>query len=312
MALRFSCLFGFVAVVLLAVWYEPGPARRATALVLGTGWSLADVVSGTYARPEDTGRKAKPRAVAQKTARKSKKGSELARRNLGDGYRTVCVRLCDGYYFPVSAAATPAEFERDERACQSSCTSPAKLFVYRNKDGAPETMTDLTGLPYADLANAFQYRASYESSCTCTPAPWTEAAANRHRLYAAKEAASQGDHSADLARIPLEAAVRAEERQARARTGADLVVARAPEMKSIAEAHRSLKRRLAERTPAVERKARVVRTATAQPGRVRAMRSAAAFAAPRSVRMTRRAGAQPVNGRSVRLSESRGVILVTR
>ena len=41
----------------------------------------------------------------------------------GDGapsgtYRTVCVRTCDGYYFPISYSTVPSRFADDQRACQ--------------------------------------------------------------------------------------------------------------------------------------------------------------------------------------------------
>ncbi len=34
-------------------------------------------------------------------------------------YRTLCVRTCDGYYFPMSNASSPSDFERDQSNCQS-------------------------------------------------------------------------------------------------------------------------------------------------------------------------------------------------
>jgi hypothetical protein len=315
---RLSCLLALAAAALFWVSIQPEPARVATQAVLGSAWTLSDLVSGTYARPrEAVRRKAKVQRVAdtRKRARKARKAeTRLARsrmkrppmRNLASGYRTLCVRLCDGYYFPISAAATPGEFQRDEAKCQSSCSSPAKLFVYGNKGGSPETMTDLEGMPYGTLANAFQYRVSYEASCTCSPAPWTEEAANRHRLYALNEAAAAGDHAAEIARIPVAAAVEAGERAARARTGADLVVASVPQMKAIADARRGgVTRRVAERTPVATRKARVIRTAAAQPARPRVLRSGTAFPAPRTVRVVQRA-------RPVRFSETRGLIYVMR
>src|SRR5262245_22590239 len=39
----------------------------------------------------------------------------------GDTYRTVCVRTCDGYYFPISYSTTPASFPNDEQVCQRMC-----------------------------------------------------------------------------------------------------------------------------------------------------------------------------------------------
>ncbi len=36
-------------------------------------------------------------------------------------YRTVCVRSCDGGYFPISFATVPARFPDDERTCKAQC-----------------------------------------------------------------------------------------------------------------------------------------------------------------------------------------------
>jgi Protein of unknown function (DUF2865) len=100
------------------------------------------------------------------------------------GYRTVCVRLCDGAFFPVSTATVPGMFERDEATCKTSCNSPAELYVYRTADGSPETMEDLEGRPYVRLTTAFQFRVAYDASCTCKPHPWQDASIALHRRYA--------------------------------------------------------------------------------------------------------------------------------
>lgn len=48
-------------------------------------------------------------------------------------YHTVCVRTCDGYYFPVSYSTVPSHFPEDARACQRECpATEAFLYTYRN------------------------------------------------------------------------------------------------------------------------------------------------------------------------------------
>ena len=39
-------------------------------------------------------------------------------------YRTICVRLCDGYFFPVSFSTLPNHFPRDADICQQKCAAP--------------------------------------------------------------------------------------------------------------------------------------------------------------------------------------------
>jgi hypothetical protein len=99
-------------------------------------------------------------------------------------YRTVCVRLCDGYYWPISFATTTDNFERDENVCTRSCGSPAHLYYHLNPGGAPEEMLSLDGTPYTDLGNAFLYRSTYDPGCKCRPHPWEAESIERHKAYA--------------------------------------------------------------------------------------------------------------------------------
>jgi hypothetical protein len=99
-------------------------------------------------------------------------------------FRTVCVRLCDGYYWPISFATTEDNFERDEASCARSCDGPVKLYTYRNPGAEIEDMEDLKGHPYKRLTTAFQFRTTYEPSCKCKAHPWEQEAKDKHRLYA--------------------------------------------------------------------------------------------------------------------------------
>lgn len=60
-------------------------------------------------------------------------------------YRTLCVRACDGYYFPVSFSTLPSNFSHDTQQCQSQCAAPAELFVYRNPGEEAEQMVSIDG-----------------------------------------------------------------------------------------------------------------------------------------------------------------------
>ncbi len=87
-------------------------------------------------------------------------------------YRTLCVRKCDGYYFPISFSTVPARFAADEQTCQSMCPGAnAALYIYRNPGEEVGQMVSLTGEPYSALPTAFRYRQEYDAACTCgTPA----------------------------------------------------------------------------------------------------------------------------------------------
>ena len=85
-------------------------------------------------------------------------------------YRTMCVRLCDGYYFPVSYQTLPSRFGVDQNACSQRCAAPADLYVYRNPGGEVEQMISTRGLPYTELETAFKYRKQVIEGCSCSQA----------------------------------------------------------------------------------------------------------------------------------------------
>jgi hypothetical protein len=92
-------------------------------------------------------------------------------------YRTVCVRLCDGYYFPISYATVPEAFSRDANACTSQCAAPAELFYYQNPGAEVEQATSLSGIPYTTLKNAWLYRKQLVKGCSCKAAEYAQNAA---------------------------------------------------------------------------------------------------------------------------------------
>jgi hypothetical protein len=89
-------------------------------------------------------------------------------------YRTLCVRLCDGYYFPVSFSTLPNHFQRDADLCQSKCAAPAELFYHQNPGGGVEQMVSVNGQqPYTSLKSAFRYRKEYVQGCSCKQSEYT-------------------------------------------------------------------------------------------------------------------------------------------
>lgn len=88
-------------------------------------------------------------------------------------YRTVCVRLCDGYYFPVSFSTLPNHFQRDEDACHSKCASPASLYYHQNPGAGMEQAVEArSNVPYTQLKSAFLYRKQYVNGCSCKMAEY--------------------------------------------------------------------------------------------------------------------------------------------
>jgi hypothetical protein len=191
-------------------------AQKAFQMAEGGGDSWIDSLrSGQYfrdrrsesSRSSDSRERSRERSAARSEGRKRERSAQRASATrvgalsqdwsawgkAGNTHRTLCVRLCDGFYWPINFAATRGEFERDAAVCQKSCNSPVALYTYPNPGGTPEEMVSLEGEPYASLKNAFVYRISYRESCKCKPHPWEKEAQEQHATYAREEAQAAAD-----------------------------------------------------------------------------------------------------------------------
>ncbi|WP_454684651.1 DUF2865 domain-containing protein [Ancylobacter moscoviensis] len=93
-------------------------------------------------------------------------------------YRTVCVRTCDGFFFPISFSASPSRFPSDEAQCQRQCPgTEARLFAYRNPGEDIEQAVGTNGQTYMSLPNALLYKKQFVAACSCRPAGmnWAQA-----------------------------------------------------------------------------------------------------------------------------------------
>jgi Protein of unknown function (DUF2865) len=87
---------------------------------------------------------------------------------LAGTYRTLCVRSCDGYYFPISYSTVPGKFAEDEQICRRMCpAAEVTLFSHRNPGEDVATAVSGTGRRYAEMPNAFSYRKQYNAACSC-------------------------------------------------------------------------------------------------------------------------------------------------
>ncbi len=80
--------------------------------------------------------------------------------------RPVCVRLCDGFFFPVPASTGPNADA--EAVCRALCPSAgvALYFLPGNSDRI-EDAANARGEPYSALPAAFRYRSAGAPACGC-------------------------------------------------------------------------------------------------------------------------------------------------
>lgn len=118
-------------------------------------------------------------------------------------YRTVCVRLCDGYFFPVSFSTLPNHFERDAEACQSKCAAPAELYYYQNPGGSAEQMQSFrSSAPYTELKSAFRYKKEFVSGCSCKQAEFLPEGGAPQQSGAATPGTAPGAPPVSTASVP--------------------------------------------------------------------------------------------------------------
>jgi Protein of unknown function (DUF2865) len=87
-------------------------------------------------------------------------------RAMGGG-RLVCVKTCDGAYFPLTTP--PGGGQSANEMCQSLCPGTETLaFAYPGGDeGITRAVSLSDNKAYTSLANAFKYRKTFDESCAC-------------------------------------------------------------------------------------------------------------------------------------------------
>lgn len=98
---------------------------------------------------------------------------------ISGNFRTICVRTCDGYYFPISYSVPSSRFADDAQACQRMCpAAQVSLYAYHNPgEEVQQAVSTTDGQPYTSLPTAFQYRREFNAACSCRRAgqSWADA-----------------------------------------------------------------------------------------------------------------------------------------
>jgi hypothetical protein len=96
---------------------------------------------------------------------------EISQPSAEGGYRTLCVRTCDGAFFPISPNTPPADFGRDAAQCQRMCPdTKTELYYSRLSQEAEDMVSTITGRPYREMPTAFAYRnraPGRSGECSC-------------------------------------------------------------------------------------------------------------------------------------------------
>lgn len=96
----------------------------------------------------------------------------LPRADMLSPVSTMCVRTCDGGFFPISSNATSVDFGRDAQTCAKMCPGIETQLFYRDVASTESSnmISVATGTPYSAMKNAFAYKnraPGEKSACAC-------------------------------------------------------------------------------------------------------------------------------------------------
>jgi hypothetical protein len=103
------------------------------------------------------------------------------------GDRLVCVRTCDGYFFPLENK--PAGTTTATELCKALCPNADVAVYHAPRDGNIEDAVSENGKPYMQLANALRYQRSYDPACSCKKPEetWAQTLQKAERMIASRK-----------------------------------------------------------------------------------------------------------------------------
>lgn len=140
---------------------------------------------------------AQPQAVDPNTPISEEPGTP----QLG-GSKTVCVRTCDGYYFPLATAGSTSP----DTMCQALCPgAETKAFsMPASDDGLTRAISVSTRTPYTSLPNAFRFQKNISTSCYCKTdeQKWSDVLQRAEQLLDQRDTIISAERAEELSRAP--------------------------------------------------------------------------------------------------------------
>ncbi|MGC2785471.1 MAG: DUF2865 domain-containing protein [Roseiarcus sp.] len=101
------------------------------------------------------------------------------------GSYAVCVRTCDGSFFPVSYSGAGSRADSLEEVCRALCPNADMALYSFPFGGTIEEAASPTGEPYANLPNAGKFEKTFDPNCSCRRKgqSWAEALADAEARY---------------------------------------------------------------------------------------------------------------------------------
>ncbi len=83
------------------------------------------------------------------------------------GGEAVCVRSCDGAFFPVTYSAGGSQLDSLADRCRALCPATETTLYTLPVNGQIEQAVSINGARYMDSPTALRYRKSFDAACSC-------------------------------------------------------------------------------------------------------------------------------------------------
>lgn len=104
------------------------------------------------------------------------------------GSMAICVRACDGGFFPISYSARRGNLEALSELCKAQCPNAEVELYTRSPWRELESAVSMDGRSYSEHPNALKFAKSVDPTCSCKPPgrSWAETLAEAERILAEK------------------------------------------------------------------------------------------------------------------------------
>src|SRR5208283_4272236 len=151
--------------------------------------------------------------------------------NVSAGSYAVCVRTCDGSFFPVSYSGAGSRSDSLEEVCRSLCPNADVQLYSFPFGGTIDEAVSSTGERYVDMPNALKFQQSFDSTCSCRRKgeTWAQALANAEAKYGhdSHDILVTAEKSAEMAR-PIVSKTAADPKAKPAKSAAKTVAPTSP------------------------------------------------------------------------------------
>ena len=149
------------------------------------------------------------------------------------GSTAICVRDCDGGFFPAGFYANSSNLDDLDRLCRALCPNTSVKLYTRSQWRSLDDARSIDGARYAEHPNAYKFQSSYDPACACKPPDksWVEVLADAEAILAERYARDRlvtEEQAAEMSRPLRQGEIRATKRSQRSGGDAAPPVAQTP------------------------------------------------------------------------------------